>query len=134
MHAHECVSFLLIDEDNILLEKRSMTKESDPGLIAIPGGHIEAGESQQEALVRELDEELTVTPLTSVYLCSLYHPTTTELQLIHYYVIPSWTGEISAQEAEAVSWHPIVDAPVDVVADRIALGEYLRLADILTSS
>ena len=40
MQVYECVSFLLIQNEQILLEKRSKNKACDPNLIAIPGGHI----------------------------------------------------------------------------------------------
>lgn len=129
---HPCVSFLLIEDDRILLEKRALTKESDPGLVAIPGGHIEKGESQEEALYREIEEELKVEALSSTYLCSLYHPTT-ELQLIHYYVISSWHGDIEAIEADEVFWQPIRKCDLDIAADNIALKEYLRLSEVLNS-
>lgn len=126
MKVHPCVSFLLIKDNAVLLEKRSMSKDSDPGLITIPGGHIEAGESQEQALFRELEEELTVKPLSTTYLCSLYHPTT-ELQLIHYYVVTRWQGEIKAIEADEVFWRSIKGCELDIAADQIAVKEYLRL-------
>lgn len=98
----ECVSFLLIKEGSCLLERRSATKASDPNIIAIPGGHIEAGENQAQALQREVQEELGVDATRSVYLCSLYHPTEFELQLLHYYVVDQWQGEIACHEADEV--------------------------------
>jgi len=132
MKVHPCVSFLLIKRDQVLLERRSLTKSSDPGLITIPGGHIEMGESQEEALYREIGEELKVEPLSSTYLCSLYHPTT-ELQLIHYYIISSWQGEIQAIEADEVFWRSIKVGGLDIAADRFALQEYQRLSAFLLS-
>ncbi len=129
MKVHECVSFLLINNDQILLEKRAMSKASDPGLIAIPGGHIEAGENHNQALIRELDEELSVQPLSSIFLCSLYHQTNIELQLLHYYVVSNWKGEIQSLEADEVFWHQQEEAPVDITADKVALAEYLRLKE-----
>ncbi|MEZ9543757.1 NUDIX domain-containing protein, partial [Vibrio sp. 10N.286.48.C11] len=68
MDVHECVSFILINESQVLLEKRSESKETDPGLITIPGGHIEHGENQVQALFRELKEELNVIPTDYMYL------------------------------------------------------------------
>ncbi|WGY44937.1 NUDIX domain-containing protein [Vibrio sp. ABG19] len=126
MEVFQCVSFLVVKDNQVLLEKRSAEKTCDPNLVAIPGGHIEAGESQQEALARELLEELAITPTESVYLCSLYHPTN-ELQLLHYYVIPAWQGEIGCHEADEVFWRPINPDWVDTRADKLALAEYLRL-------
>lgn len=130
MEIHPCVSFMLIKDDAVLLEKRSLSKDSDPGLITIPGGHIELGESQEQALFREIEEELTVRPLSMTYLCSLYHPTT-ELQLIHYYVINSWQGELEAIEADDVFWRSIKECELDIEADQIAVQEYLRLLSYL---
>lgn len=101
-------------------------------MIAIPGGHMEKGESQPMTLLRELDEELNIKPQRCGYLCSLYHPTT-ELQLLHYYVVTDWVGDIQSLEAESVNWYPIINAPVATEVDRIALSEYQRLQSVLKS-
>ncbi|WP_404970867.1 NUDIX hydrolase [Vibrio campbellii] len=132
MEVHECVSFILVKGDQVLLETRSKDKDSDPGMIAIPGGHMEKGESQPMTLLRELDEELNIKPQRCGYLCSLYHPTT-ELQLLHYYVVTDWVGDIQSLEAESVTWYPIINAPVATEVDRIALSEYRRLQSVLKS-
>jgi mutator protein MutT len=126
MKVHECVSFLLVDDTQVLLEKRSKDKMCDPDIVAIPGGHIESGESQKEALLREIQEELGVIPKNYHYLCSLYHPTT-EIQLLHYYVVSFWDGDISSFEAEEVFWCDLSEAHVDTLADKVALSEYHRL-------
>ncbi|WP_104025822.1 NUDIX hydrolase [Vibrio hyugaensis] len=126
MEVHECVSFILVINNTVLLETRTKEKVSDPGAIAIPGGHMEMGETQHETLYRELEEELNIKPTSFVYLCSLYHPTS-ELQLIHYYIVKNWLGTIDSLEAESVDWYSILNAPVATQADRIALSEYERL-------
>lgn len=128
MDVHACVSFLLVKDGRILLEKRSAQKEMDPGLVAIPGGHMEPGETRVQTLVREMWEELRVVPLDYSPICSLYHPTA-ELQLIHYYLVPAWRGDCIAVEAEELFWYSLVDAPLDIAADRVALSECLRLKD-----
>ncbi|QUJ69099.1 NUDIX domain-containing protein [Photobacterium sp. GJ3] len=127
MKVHDCVSFMLIRGDQILLEKRKLTKTVDPGLMAIPGGHVEPGESLVDALLREVEEELTVKPLLYFPLCSLYHPTT-ELQRLHYFVVTDWQGSLSAQEAEDLIWTSVYESePATVAADNIALAEYRRV-------
>ncbi|MBY6234611.1 NUDIX domain-containing protein [Vibrio harveyi] len=132
MEVYECVSFILVKDDEVLLETRAKDKDSDPGMIAIPGGHMEQGESQSMTLLRELDEELNIRPQRCGYLCSLYHPTT-ELQLLHYYVVTDWVGDIQSLEAESVNWYPIINSPVATEVDRIALSEYQRLKHVLKS-
>lgn len=130
MRAHECVSFIFFSEDKILLEKRGKHKRSDAGLWNIPGGHIENAESQLQTLYREVNEELNVQPIRSCYLCSLYHPTS-ELQLIHYYVVSEWHGQMSSQEADEVKWFSLSAAPVQIQADQIALSEFQRVYHVL---
>ncbi|MFA0553234.1 NUDIX hydrolase [Vibrio lentus] len=130
MGVHECVSFILLNESQVLLEKRSESKETDPGLITIPGGHIERSESQVQALFRELDEELNVVPIHYKYLCSLYH-STKELQLIHYFIVSDWKGDIKAKEADDVKWYSLGSAPVGIAVDGIALKEVERVGRYL---
>ncbi|MDG3087784.1 NUDIX domain-containing protein [Vibrio hannami] len=130
MKIHECVSFIIIEENNILLERRAKDKETDPGIVNIPGGHIENGESQLGALFRECKEELNVTPLSYYFLCSLYHPTS-EMQLIHYYVVNDWDGKMTPLEAEEILWSPIQKANVSIDADKLALSEVSRLRAFL---
>ena len=130
MGVHECVSFILLNESQVLLEKRSESKETEPGLITIPGGHIEKGENQVQALFRELDEELNVVPIHYKYLCSLYHPTK-ELQLINYFVVSDWKGDIKTQEADDVKWYSLNTALVGIAADGIALREVERVGSYL---
>lgn len=52
------VSGVLINKNNqILLAKRPMNKKIAPGIYHLPGGHVEFGETLEEALVREMEEE-----------------------------------------------------------------------------
>src|SRR5438046_9068767 len=58
--AAECVSGVLIDDGAVLVEKRRADDDADPGLVLLPGGHVEAGESLDQGLKREMQEELGV--------------------------------------------------------------------------
>lgn len=44
----------------LVLEKRALSMRSQPGDISFPGGRIEAGETPEEAAVRETCEELGI--------------------------------------------------------------------------
>lgn len=50
------------DELHVLFEVRAHHLEGQPGEVCFPGGHLEAGETLIEAAVREVCEELIVTP------------------------------------------------------------------------
>ncbi|MFY1703034.1 NUDIX hydrolase [Micromonospora sp. WMMA1923] len=47
-------------ERAVLLVHRSPTRRAYPDLWDLPGGHVEAGESELQALAREMHEELGV--------------------------------------------------------------------------
>lgn len=53
------VHIILIDDNKILLQKRKGSKLW-PGYYALPAGHIDEGETQYDALVREAREELGI--------------------------------------------------------------------------
>lgn len=57
------VGGLLMRDGRMLLGRRSPTKKAWPDTWDMPGGHVEKGESFEEALLREIDEEIGVVPL-----------------------------------------------------------------------
>ena len=127
MKIFECVSFILLRDGEMLLEKRKLTKKGDPGLMAIPGGHCEKGESVEQALLRELDEELGIKPVNYHYVCTLFHRSE-EFQKIHYYAVHKWSGEIQNNEAESLSWISFEEIErIDIASDRVAISEYRRV-------
>ncbi|MEZ0494651.1 (deoxy)nucleoside triphosphate pyrophosphohydrolase [Kineococcus sp. TBRC 1896] len=54
---------ILIHDARVLLALRSADRRAYPAMWALPGGHVEPGESEPEALRRELHEELGITVL-----------------------------------------------------------------------
>ena len=50
---------VILREHRLLIIRRSMTVAA-PGKLCLPGGGIETGESESEALVREMQEELAI--------------------------------------------------------------------------
>lgn len=68
---HRVVVAALVRDGRVLLVHRSPSREAYPGVWDLPGGHIEAGESELAALARELHEELgvDVVPSSAVHLC-----------------------------------------------------------------
>jgi mutator protein MutT len=124
----DCIAFMLIKDHQVLAEKRKLTKKVVPGALALPGGHIEAGEAPEDALRRELREELNILPTDMTYVCTLLHRAQ-EFRKLHYFVVEDWQGEISNQEAEALLWMPLDQVHrFDLDVDRAAISEYIRVS------
>jgi len=66
-----CVGALLVSQQRILLTHRRADREWYPNVWDIPGGHVDTGETEAEALVRELREEIgiEITTLPNVPFC-----------------------------------------------------------------
>ncbi|MEM8860018.1 MAG: NUDIX domain-containing protein, partial [Chloroflexota bacterium] len=69
----ECSAFMLIQDGKLLVEKRRADKKLLPNAICIPGGHCDPGETPEETLVRELQEEVGLKADSFRFVCSLMH-------------------------------------------------------------
>lgn len=99
----ECVCFVLVNDGQVLFEHRWADDKTGTAAINIPGGHIKSDESHIEALKREVEEELSVIPLSYEFLGS-YPFASSPDQILHYYLVDNWAGEVMALEAQDVEW------------------------------
>jgi 8-oxo-dGTP diphosphatase len=100
------VAVALIDADNrILLAQRPQGK-SLAGLWEFPGGKVDPGERPEQALIRELHEELGIevkdaclAPLTfASHAYDDFH------LLMPLYVCRRWQGFVTAREGQTLKW------------------------------
>ena len=49
MRPIDCVAFLFTRDESFLVEKRRADAKCDPNTLAIPGGHVEQGETIEQS-------------------------------------------------------------------------------------
>lgn len=69
-----------------------------------PGGKLEAGESAQQALIREFREETGINISSSEPLMRVEHDYPDRHVLLHVHTINDFSGEVSALEGQALKW------------------------------
>ncbi|MCL2308938.1 MAG: 8-oxo-dGTP diphosphatase MutT [Proteobacteria bacterium] len=77
------------------------------GYWEFPGGKIEAGETAQAALVRELEEELGIVVERAVLwqtVCFSYPHAEVEL---HFFHVAVWRGEPYGREGQNIGWQTL---------------------------
>lgn len=88
------------DAGDIFLQKRAMTKDIQPGKWDTSvGGHIDYGETVEEALKREVREELGITDFTPIYITSYVFESTIEKELVNTFRTV-YSGEIHPDTTE----------------------------------
>lgn len=114
----ESVAFVLVKNNKILVEKRSMDKRSDPGKIAIPSGGVEAGETNEEAMIREVKEELNIFPIEFKFFEKVFYPHKEVDFNVHYFLITKWEGTIESIEADELLWIDLNDKNFELKCDK----------------
>jgi 8-oxo-dGTP diphosphatase len=107
------VGVLIDRDDRFLLTSRPEGKVY-AGYWEFPGGKLEAGESVEQALRRELHEELGITiGAASPWKTELVDYPHARVRL-HFCKVFDWHGEFEMRERQAMAWQslPVAVAPV----------------------
>jgi 8-oxo-dGTP diphosphatase len=127
------VAAALVDRDRVLLARRAPQKRWYANLWDLPGGHVETGETEAQAVVREVSEELGViiseptgSPVTHLF---DYASSGTPIVDLSVWLVTNWVGDVknnSPREHLELRWF----TPKDLLKIDIAHIEYV---DLLTN-
>ena len=122
-HVH--VACAIIERDGLVLSALRSASMNLPLKWEFPGGKIEAGESREECLRRELVEEMGVQIEVGRALTPATHDYPSFTVTLYPYVCSIVSGKITLFEHSAVSWLPAArmleldwaDADLPVIAE-----------------
>mgnify|MGYP006145977125 FL=1 len=115
----------LIDADNRILVAERPEGKSLAGYWEFPGGKLEAAESVEEALRRELHEEINITigPVLEWRTQVVDYPHA--LVRLHFCKVFEWSGDIHMREGQQYSWQQVPVQCAPVLAGTLPVLEWL---------
>ena len=99
----EVVAAIIQKDNKIFCAQRNLSK-SMGGKWEVPGGKIEIGETREEALVREIREELDSDIVVDKYIMTVEHDYPTFHITMHAYLCTLVKGELILKEHNASVW------------------------------
>ncbi len=111
------VAAALIDSDGRVLIGQRPEGKSLAGLWEFPGGKLEPGETPEQCLIRELEEELGVIAKVDCLAPFVFasQPYDTFHLLMPLYLLRRWDGVVQRREHQALAWvrpHKLFDYPM----------------------
>ena len=113
---HRVVLGALVRDGHVLLVHRRPDKRANPDVWDVPGGVMEAGESELQALARELHEELGVriTESGTTHLGRKAFRFADDRVLLSTWLVRKWDGtptNVAPEEHDDLRWFDLRDLP-----------------------
>jgi len=121
---------VIVNQDNEVLISLRPSASHLGGLWEFPGGKLEIGESVDDALKRELQEELDICLLESHPFKIIQHQYTDKSVILNIYIVTSFSGEPKGLEGQPIQWKSINQLKaVDFPAANRSVIHSLQLPD-----
>ena len=104
MKKHIDVVGAVIVKDGAVLCARRGPGSQMAGMWEFPGGKIEAGETPEQAVIRELQEEVGIDAKSPVLLKTLEHRFPDRIITLYFFLVEDWQGEPYGKEGQPKRW------------------------------
>ena len=98
----DVVGAVIVENDKILCAQRGYGKQK--GKWEFPGGKVDAGETPEEALKRELEEEIGIHILNAELYERFQFEYPTKILDFSFYLVTEWIGEPFGREGQEGFW------------------------------
>ncbi|EFM2060194.1 TPA: pyrimidine (deoxy)nucleoside triphosphate diphosphatase [Escherichia coli] len=119
----------IIERDGKILIAQRPAHSDQAGLWEFAGGKVEPGESQPQALIRELREELGIEATVGKYVASHQREVSGRIIHLHAWHVPDFHGTLQAYAHQALVWcapedalqYPLAPADIPLLQTFMAL-------------
>ena len=131
----DIVNGLLVRDQEVLMAHRSPSRSNYPGTWSFPGGHVEDGETLEDALRRELLEEIGVLAKSWFFIKQFKDLTSNPDKPVsfHFFVVNDWNGEPIniGEEHTQICWVKFADA---IQMKDLTFSSYVDLLEMLANA
>lgn len=126
---HVAVAVIRDDQNRVLIAKRSAYVHQG-NRWEFPGGKVETGETVSQALTRELQEELGITPQALLPLLRVHHHYPDKEVCLDVWETRSFTGTPSGRLGQAIRWVAVSELTLfEFPAANLAIIAAIRLPE-----
>lgn len=102
-HLDIAVGIIRNPRQEIFITRRGIDSHM-AGFWEFPGGKVEQGETQEQALHRELLEETGIIIQSSQLIDVLEHHFSDRIVTLNFYLVENWAGEPYGREGQPMRW------------------------------
>lgn len=104
-HVHVAVGVIMRDQSIFVCRRADDAHQG--GLWEFPGGKVEASETPEQALARELFEEVDINTHSCEHLIEIAHEYTDKAVHLHVYTVSDFSGEPKGKEGQPSEWREL---------------------------
>ncbi|MDH5611634.1 MAG: Nudix family hydrolase [Gammaproteobacteria bacterium] len=126
---HVAVAAIVNSNNEVLISQRASNAHQG-GFWEFPGGKLESGEQVQQALLRELEEELGIHVKSCRPLIKVRHQYPDKTVLLDVWKVDDYTGQAVGKEGQTIRWQAIDQLePIEFPAANVPIIQSLNLPE-----